>query len=41
MPEQLLDQLRSNPAALQQIRRSDPRLAEAIERRDISMNSIL
>ncbi|CAF1427636.1 unnamed protein product [Adineta ricciae] len=34
-PQHLFEQLRSNPAALQEFRRNDPQLADAIERNDI------
>lgn len=39
-PQQLLNELRSNPAVLQRIRRSDPQLVDAVERNDISNNRL-
>ncbi|CAF0964583.1 unnamed protein product [Adineta steineri] len=35
IPQQLFNELRSNPSALQRLRQSDPQLAEAVQRNDM------
>jgi hypothetical protein len=36
-PQQLFNELRANPNVLQQLRRTQPELADAVQRNDMSM----